>query len=894
MPYISPQFKQGYELMHEGTVVLSEIEQTGMCIDVEYCKSQQAHLSRKIDRLERLLHEDSIVKEWKSIYRGDFNLNSNAQLSDILFKRMQIPHPLASDENPNPTTVDKATLAALDVPIIKNMLQMRKLKKAKDTYISNLISESVDGILHPSFGLHNVRSFRSSSSGPNFQNIPIRDPEIKKAVRRAFIPRPGHVFGGVDFGSMEVRIAACVVGSTELRTIDGHQTITHIIERVNNNEDVFVYGYDSDKKRVALSRVTAGGMTRKNAEVWKVVLDNGKEIIATPDHNFMLRDGVYVPLKELKQGDSLMPFYEKVISPKASNGAKYRQIYLNNGQSILEHNLIAEDIKGTIIKGSGLLVHHKNSNGCCNKLSNLEIMDRAEHMRIHSIQGWERTRDTRNNLFRDKEFQKQQGLRLKKWRENLSTEEKFEYGRRISDSVKARGGMIGTNNPMYGKHHTIETKEKLRITKTGTKLGPSWSAGLTKENHPSLAKLSNSRKGQPTWNKGKKGLYITSKETKKKISISSMGRVFTDETKKLLSQNKIKHWEHLRESGEKVQCAICGNVYTVITNTHLRNKHNITCEEYKETYNHKVVSVEFAGYEDVFNINVDRLHNYAVSSGVILKNCYHKDPKMLEYLTDPTTDMHRDVAMDCFMISDPQKVHKAIRQEAKGSFTFAQFYGDYYVHCAKNLWAPVIRDNNPLTLADGQTKLIDHLRACGIDDYGDFEKHMQKVEDIFWNQRFSVYTQWKKDWKSEYDKKGYFDLYTGFRCSGFMKKNDVLNYQIQGSAFHCLLWSLIQLHKWLKTNKLRTVIVGQIHDEAVLDMHESEIEVVLAKCKEIMTVDIVKHWSWIIAPLEVEADFCPPNGTWYEKTGLPVPQKSFVDLWEQYKNGYVSEYSKCL
>ena len=36
-----------------------------------------------------------------------------------------------------------------------------------------------------------------------------------------------------------------------------------------------------------------------------------------------------------------------------------------------------------------------------------------------------------------------------------------EKGRKISNSVKLRGGHYGSNNPMYGKNHTQETKETL-------------------------------------------------------------------------------------------------------------------------------------------------------------------------------------------------------------------------------------------------------------------------------------------------------------------------------------------------------------------------------------------------------------------------------------------------
>ena len=41
--------------------------------------------------------------------------------------------------------------------------------------------------------------------------------------------------------------------------------------------------------------------------------------------------------------------------------------------------------------------------------------------------------------------------------------------------------------------------------------------------------------------------------------------------------------------------------------------------------NHKVVSIEFAGYEDVYDLTVDDYHNFALSAGVFAHNCpaYH-------------------------------------------------------------------------------------------------------------------------------------------------------------------------------------------------------------------------------------------------------------------------------
>ena len=106
-------------------------------------------------------------------------------------------------------------------------------------------------------------------------------------------------------------------------------------------------------------------------------------------------------------------------------------------------------------------------------------------------------------------------------------------------------------------------------------------------------------------------------------------------------------------------------------------------------------------------------------------------------------------------------------------------------------------------------------------------------------------------------------MLTGFRVDGVHKRNDVINYPVQGAAFHVLLWSLIRLVKWLKKHKMRSVVVGQIHDSIVADVHHDELDEYLAAAKRIMTEDVRKAWPWIIIPLETEAEVGELN--WWEK-----------------------------
>ena len=206
-------------------------------------------------------------------------------------------------------------------------------------------------------------------------------------------------------------------------------------------------------------------------------------------------------------------------------------------------------------------------------------------------------------------------------------------------------------------------------------------------------------------------------------------------------------------------------------------------------------------------------------------------------------------------------------------FVFPQFYGSFYVECARNLWKAVSRMN--LKLVDG-TPLIEHLAKQGITEMGacevgvdpvsgTFEAHIRDVENLFWKQRFKVYDNWKKRWYEDYTKKGYFESLTGFRFSGYYRRNEVINYAVQGSAFHCLLRSLIDLDNEIIKRKMDSKIIGQIHDSVVSLVKEDELQDYLNMIQPIMTTNLRKQWKWINVPIEVEIEVTPSGGSWKEK-----------------------------
>ncbi len=259
--------------------------------------------------------------------------------------------------------------------------------------------------------------------------------------------------------------------------------------------------------------------------------------------------------------------------------------------------------------------------------------------------------------------------------------------------------------------------------------------------------------------------------------------------------------------------------------------------------------------------------------------CYHQDPTMLKYITDPKSDMHRDMAQQIFFIESFNKknpIHKTLRSAAKGGFVFPQFYGDYYKNCATNIshnWCGLSKhkwtDNMGISFNEN-ISISKHFKNHGINSISQFTEHIRVIENDFWNNRFPVYKQWKEDWYDMYRKNGYIDMLTGFRCTGFMRKNEAINYPVQGSAFHCLLWSFIHLDKILKQKRYKSRLIGQIHDAIVIDVDPSELNDVCFLLKKTMTIDLPKAWEWIIVPLDIEIDISEVGGSWADMKTIDI------------------------
>ncbi|MBU1082546.1 MAG: hypothetical protein KKB59_18815, partial [Spirochaetes bacterium] len=88
----------------------------------------------------------------------------------------------------------------------------------------------------------------------------------------------------------------CIHLSTIIPLTDGRNlSLEQIIKEYGDNDkNLETYSIDRINKKIVPGKITWAGVTRKNAELIKVYLDNdSSSFIVTPDHKFLMRDGEY-------------------------------------------------------------------------------------------------------------------------------------------------------------------------------------------------------------------------------------------------------------------------------------------------------------------------------------------------------------------------------------------------------------------------------------------------------------------------------------------------------------------------------------------------------------------------------------------------------------------------
>ena len=322
-----------------------------------------------------------------------------------------------------------------------------------------------------------------------------------------------------DVGYKTISTNPCITGDSLIAVADGRNAVS-IAQLTAEGNDVPVYSVDLKTGKNVIKMGRNPRLTGEKKEIWKLTLDDGSTLRATPDHKVLLKNLVYVPLADLKPGDSVMPF-----NSFESNG--YRQV-CNTGEKLQgeghrnrrQYRLIHEFFNGSV-DAKTHAIHHADFDGHNDRLDNLVVMLHEEHRELHAS----KMRGHDNPYHRMDE----------EWKSNFA-----------SHPGETNGRFSGFTNEQL-------VEEGQKIYKQDGK--------FTKKNWTSHAR----KIGAP-------------------IHVSN--------------QFRFGNFNNFKS------CVIG---------------------------NHKVVSVELVGHEDVYNITVDDNHNYFVitsgvrdfteSSGICVKNC---------------------------------------------------------------------------------------------------------------------------------------------------------------------------------------------------------------------------------------------------------------------------------
>lgn len=195
-----------YSLFHEGTIALAVVERRGIRIDTEYCDEKLDWIEQKHSQAERRFGRTPLARAWQARFGGKVNYQSTQQLRAVLGADFGVK-PIKETEG-GEASADEESLRRCGVEGAEFVLRMRRLSKMGYT-LKGLRQPAINGIIHPSFWLHTVVSFRSSSSSPNLQNIPVRDFEMLEVCRTAIMPSRGHQLLEIDFKGIEVAVSCC-------------------------------------------------------------------------------------------------------------------------------------------------------------------------------------------------------------------------------------------------------------------------------------------------------------------------------------------------------------------------------------------------------------------------------------------------------------------------------------------------------------------------------------------------------------------------------------------------------------------------------------------------------------------------------------------------------------
>ena len=377
----------------------------------------------------------------------------------------------------------------------------------------------------------------------------------------------------------------CLSLQTLIKLQDGRNLdlSTLIKEWESGKQDQWVYSIDTETNNIVPGKIIWAGITRKNAGLVRVWLDDGSYRDTTPDHRFMLRDGTYKKAEDLISGEALMPLYTKLSSKEAGDSiVGYEKIYnpasesyvythtSNANSALLEEKAFARSSINWE-KNNNLVIHHVNFDRRNNDPSNLKWMGNEDHYKFHASLG-------RENII--------------KWNKSAKKKKRVSEYNLTRNSIAMMSSYNGSD--LHKSHNSIRTiamnelwndSERREVTKQNMR------HIMTDDMFNCIVEIV---KQNPKWGRAKVHVALMNNN----IFVNGLA---TNQNK---NNRQVEKYSHTAWEGELVRRGydkLSGLRKSVVGYT-----------------NHKVTKVEFLEFkEDTGCITVEKWHNFAAGPSSI-------------------------------------------------------------------------------------------------------------------------------------------------------------------------------------------------------------------------------------------------------------------------------------
>jgi DNA polymerase-1 len=201
---------------------------------------------------------------------------------------------------------------------------------------------------------------------------------------------------------------------------------------------------------------------------------------------------------------------------------------------------------------------------------------------------------------------------------------------------------------------------------------------------------------------------------------------------------------------------------------------------------------------------------------------FSKDQTMIEAFRSKR-DIHTTTAAKVFKVA-LDKVTPDMRRKAK-EVNFGILYGSTAFGLAQNLR---ISKTEATEIIDSYFKEFSGIKRY-MDDSINFAREKEYVETILGRRRYL------RDINSR-----------NITTRGFAERN-AINAPIQGSAADIIKIAMVNIHRWIGKEKLKSKMTMQVHDELCFDVHKDEVEIVKSNI-----VNLMKYAVHLEVPMEVE------------------------------------------